>query len=959
MGEEIALGTRPQQVPRARSDLRKAKAIHQNGRPAPFMPLLNRLLIFLLCASSLQAFNPQDYLRGSGFQARRDSMMTYEADTLFMNMATHTTHLAGEASIEFTGMSLESPRIRLNWEKQRVLAWVQKSADAACGGRLGLGPGQSLSSEKSRPSGRSYAADPSEISSFPSPSSSESDSTRSSASSHADSLFQAPDSLQLQAKLETWPVFRDATQELFGRSLSLNLKTQQGRILDGRIGQDGSFYGGTRIKRVNPAEMHVQNAVFTSCDEGCPHYHFEAGQLKMLLKDRVLAKDVFLCFGKVRTLYSPMALFSLKKGRASGILLPSFGNTASKGRSLDHLGFYWAAAETWDTRFKMSYAENGPDWLFQNLSIYRFDRANSGRISGSYNISETTQKRGWDLRWNHRQSLTPYISVKADMRLASSKSFYDNSSDNITTRLTSALNSSFSLSGRFPEQRINWSLSSRANQNLETESMSGVLPAFSLNLPTVNPLSFLAEKKGEKRASPLSTWLAGTVLQASSQAENRFSMQDWAYGDGEKRSGMQHRVGLSIPGNLGPLKLTPRINLQEQWVNRELLFYENTRGFVDTLRVGGLSARHLFGASMGFSTKLYGIARPNWGSLLALRHVFTPTLRLNWSPDFSKPGWGYVNEIEVPGSSEVEGSPFTNAPETLHLDRFAESIYGSTPESDRLSLSIRVDQLFQGKWKKKASPDSLKSDDPFGPADETVTRQDLLGLSSSTAYDFLKTSFRLADLSTTWRLAPLKSISRIGPFSGLNVNLRTVHTPYQTDSTGARVDRYLWQDASKRLPRLTQTRLSLSTRLSGKNFSKKSRSSDSELPTENLDRFAPDFGSSDLSVPWDMNLSWSWSRNSSNPLAPTRRHYMNASASIRLSQRWKISTGMHYDFIDRSFASNSLKIYRDMHCWEGFFTWNPRGANPSYHLLIKVKSSFLQDLKWDKRKGRSGTVSTF
>jgi hypothetical protein len=931
------------------------------------MSLLRSILLLALTLPAFAAsFNPQEWLAGSGFRANRDSLMRYSADSLHMDIRSQHTFLSGEATIQFTGMKLESPEIDLDWNNQLVKAWTPDPLpEEICGGNLGLGDGQKLTEGRSSGLGQGSHTILAADDAFAPVDSLTIDSLAT--EEVGSSMTDTP--IELAPRLLPWPLFQDGQQKLYGRRLSLNLKTRQGRILDGRMGEAGSYYGGITIKRVNEDEMHVKNAVFTTCDAGCPHYHFEANQLKMLLKDRVLAKDIFLCFGNVKTFYSPVAMFSLKHGRASGIILPSFGNTARQGRSLDHLGWYWAASDTWDTQFKMSYAENGPDWLFQNGTVYRFDAANRGRFSSSYNISETSNKIGWDLRWNHLSALTPYVSMRADMRMASSHDFYDDTSDNMTTRLTSQLNSSFTLSGRFPDQRISWTLSSRANQNLQANTMSGVLPAFSLNFPTWNPLQQLAEPD-EGRPSALANWLSGTILQVSSSTETKFNMSDWNYGSALKKSGAQHRLSLSVPGKLGPLNLTPRISMREQWVNRDLQFYENAKGQLDTLRVGGLLARHLFDVSMGASTKFYGIARPKMGRLLALRHVMTPSLSLSWAPDFSKEAWGYVEEREWQ-DPEYRDEMIAPAPQHLRLDRFAESLYGSTPTSDRLSLGIRLEQLFQGKWKAKPRPldDSLDRDDPFADDQEDVNRHDLLGLSSQTTYDFRKDEYRLADLRTTWRLSPLKNVSSIGPFSGLNMNISTVHSPYQTDPlTGDRINRYRWQDGgSSALPRLSSTRVSLSTRLSGKKSgSKKNQDDDQDdqndedrLDDEAIDRFAPVFGNQDLTIPWDINLSWSWSLNKSNPLNPTRNHFMNASASIRVSKNWKLSTGMHYDFESRTFASNSIRIYRDMHCWEGNFTWNPRGANPSYHLLIKVKSSMLQDLKWDKRKGRSGTVSTF
>jgi hypothetical protein len=114
------------------------------------------------------------------------------------------------------------------------------------------------------------------------------------------------------------------------------------------------------------------------------------------------------------------------------------------------------------------------------------------------------------------------------------------------------------------------------------------------------------------------------------------------------------------------------------------------------------------------------------------------------------------------------------------------------------------------------------------------------------------------------------------------------------------------------------------------------------------------WSSTNLSVPWEASLNWSWSRDSGNPRNIQRRSFLNASGSVRFSDNWKLTTSMYYDIEQRRFSSNSLRIYRDMHCWEGFFTWDPRGANPGYYLLIRVKSTFLQDLKWEKKEGATG-----
>jgi hypothetical protein len=56
--------------------------------------------------------------------------------------------------------------------------------------------------------------------------------------------------------------------------------------------------------------------------------------------------------------------------------------------------------------------------------------------------------------------------------------------------------------------------------------------------------------------------------------------------------------------------------------------------------------------------------------------------------------------------------------------------------------------------------------------------------------------------------------------------------------------------------------------------------------------------------------------------------------------------------MEGSIIAASLSIYRDLHCWEGRFIWNPIGLGQGYYLRISVKAPQLsQDLKFEKQRG--------
>jgi hypothetical protein len=884
------------------------------------------------------SFSPQDYLAGSGFSARADSVVTYSADSLFLDADSRRTHLSGSSTMQFLSMELESPEILLDWKNDRVEAWSPEAPPegAACAGALGLGAGQFLTGGASPP-GRSPQAAP-------------------------------PDSSGLRLP---WPVFRDGEQTLYGRHMSLDIKTRQGYIRDGRAAEETSLYAGTRIKRVAEEELHVADATFTTCDEACPHYHFQARQMKMLLKDKVFAKDVTLHFGRVPTLYSPVALFSLKRGRSSGIILPSYGATAQQGRKLDHLGWYWAASDLWDTQIRVSYAENGPDWLFESSTRYTWNAQEKGQLSGSYNVTQTSLREGWDLRWNHNQALTPYVSFRSNVKLASSKQYYEDNSDNLETRLSQSLSSSLSLGGRFPESGISWTLNGSGTQNLETGQTSGSLPTLDVGFPTWSPLKGLAPPAagGAIAAGGLAgaggavgQWLSGSTLKLSSRAETRYSMSDLKLMDAENDRGARHALQFAVPGKLGPLALTPSVSAASVWVDETQELTRRQDGSLDTVVVSGFAARQTFSSSLSASTQLYGVVHPRLGRLETIRHVLSPSVSASWTPDFSKSSWGYVRRARQGDSLAVE------------LDRFRESIYGATPSRESLALSINLGQLWQSKW--RAAPaaetgtdaDSMAAAPPSPPVAGAsgsnaqgagaFLKTDLLRLTSSASYDFMADSLRLSDISSSWALDPLQVAGwQLGPISSLSMQLSTLHSPWQlADSTGRKRSRYTWQDG--RAPRLVSTSLTMSTRLAGGRGSVDAPEIlEAPVDDEELNRFAPRFGSADLSIPWTLTSTFSWSLNRAIPYRPVKQSHVDLRGSLTLSKNWKLSSGIHYDLAARSFSSQSINLYRDMHCWEGYFQWNPRSE--SYHLLIHVKSDFLEDLKWDKRKGRSGTYSSF
>jgi hypothetical protein len=73
-----------------------------------------------------------------------------------------------------------------------------------------------------------------------------------------------------------------------------------------------------------------------------------------------------------------------------------------------------------------------------------------------------------------------------------------------------------------------------------------------------------------------------------------------------------------------------------------------------------------------------------------------------------------------------------------------------------------------------------------------------------------------------------------------------------------------------------------------------------------------------------------------------------------LTKNWSLSYNNRVDIVTGEIVSSGFSFYRDLHCWEGRFIWNPTGVGQGFFIKINVKAPGLQDLKVEKRKGVGG-----
>ncbi len=736
-----------------------------------------------------------------------------------------------------------------------------------------------------------------------------------------------------------YPTFTEGGQTMVGEKMFFNFKTKKGRVIRGRTQYQEGFYGGDQIKMFSNDVFYIKDGIFSTCDLDTPHFHFASEKMKMIYKDKVIAKPVVLYIHGIPLAVLPFAVFPNSQGRHSGILVPRYGQSSVEGRYLRGLGYYWAASEYWDTKIQVDFFEK-TGFMFHNRTNYSLRYFLRGSISGSLlkkNFEGSKQSR-WDVAFNHSQTISPTMSISASGSFVSDGNYYNEFSGNRQQRLRRDIRSNATLTKSWPESRNSMTVNVSRSQFLDTESWRGTLPQINFRHgqePVVN--LFRSRKKSAGTSASDRKWYENIYFSYNSSLLNSISKNR-----PDKTSkfvettflGVKHHISMSSPVKLFRyFTLNQSISYDEIWQDKSKTYFLNEQtNSIESENNPGFAVRRTFRTSLSASTKIYGILPVNRGSIVGFRHVITPNISMSYQPDFSDPSFGYYEEVE-----DTTGKIFKK-------DRFSGSSFGSTPRVAQRSINFSVNNLFQMKR----------------IVQEKEQKIDLFTYNLSSRYNFELDSLRFSRLNSSLRANP----SRI-----INVTLSLGHSFYKYDKIAQReINKFVASDNLWSPLRLTHITLSSTLRLSDALFSsgeKNEEEAESASDTtageysDELDqnystgnRFETDDNWKTEKIPWTANFSFSYSESHSNPENIIKNMWMNVNGNLRLTQNWRVQYNARINLKDKKVISQDFRINRDLHCWEASFTWTPTGPYKRFFLKINIKSSVLQDIKFEKRGGR-------
>ena len=722
------------------------------------------------------------------------------------------------------------------------------------------------------------------------------------------------------------PVFSEQGSEpIHGFRLEYDFKHQRGKVLEGRTNMEPGYYRGELIKKVGKKTLLVKDGYFTSCDSiEHPHYYFKANKMRIIMNKRAVAKPIYMYIADIPVFAIPFGVFPMEKGRRSGFIIPKFGTSSYGGRYLRDFGYYWAASDYWDVTLLSTFFER-TGTVYSGEFRYRKRYNFGGNVVMHYAPRDVTtgqKKQRWSIQFSHQQKIGETMTLNGSGRFVSDRTFLKNYSNNLEHRLDQIISTNVNFSKRWPSSKNALNVSIRRNENLQTGELDYTLPNISFSHTQSDLIPFNPAKTPKKRWYHNITYNFGSNFKADGskklQSDSTFKKS--------QRMGWEHRGGLSLNFNLFKyFRYRQSVSFRELWVPQYYQYHwvdSLNMAVADTIRQP--RARHIVNTNLGVTTTLYGLFEIPFGPLKLIRHKMDPAIRFTFTPDYTEPRFGYIQT-------------FTDSSGRLRrYDRFAGSAFGGTPTGESRLMTISLNNLFQGKMIRNGEEKKIN----------------LFNWDLSTNYNFLADSLRWGEINSSLRTQAT---------SKFNFTLTATHSLYKVGHGGyGRRNEFVWQNGFS-LPRLVNLRINTGFRLTpprreekGKRPAAESDTAEVGLPTagvEDLVRNQDIEMLRNLKFPWELSVNLVYNVNRSNVRAVRKDFTANVNARVQLTPNWRIQYSASFDLMNHEIAHQSFNIYRDLHCWEMSFNWQPNPAYSSFTFEIHIKEPLLRDIKLTKSSG--------
>ena len=768
-------------------------------------------------------------------------------------------------------------------------------------------------------------------------------------------------------KITGRPVFTQGESTFEAIEMSYNFKSKKGIITKVWTEESGGYLHGERIKRMDDNSINIRSGGYTTCDlKDHPHYQFKFTKAKVIPDDKIVTGPIYLTISDVPLpLALPFAMIPNTKGKKSGIIIPTYGESANRGFYLENGGYYWAINDCYDLQILGDIYTRG-SWGIKPTFRYNKRYKFNGNLSlgfavnkiGTKGAADYQESNDFKIHWTHKQDTKshPRNNFSADVNIVSSN-FNKYNAQTATDQLSNTFKSSIAYQTNFGG-KVYLTLNASHSQNTLTRQVTASLPELTMTVNRFYPLKKVGKvgKKHWYQEMNVSYTLNGKIYfnDVDTVLFHGFSDNFGQWAKDVMRNHAQTGIKHTIPVNL-PIKLfkhftwTNSVNISDymyfSYLNKQWIHDTDSTGHLQIDTIHGF--RNLFdlNLSSNLTTKVYGMVRFAKGPIRAIRHVVTPTVGFTYRPDFSDPRWNiYGTYIDGNGKEQS-------------YNRFETAIFGSPSKNQSGLLTYSIGNTLDMKV-------PSRSDTITGLRNVTL----LESFSISGNYDITKDSLRFSTLGISGRTTLFKK---------LKISYSSVWDPYAADSLGRRINKFELFESGRLFHKNNSSwNFSMSYSFSQKDIDKLKGKNKANNPIGSGDDIASRAQQSinitddelseimgnpnayvDWTTPWSLTLSYNFTYTTNVAYAAimgiaTNRvvQTLNLNGDISITPKWKFTFSTGWDFTNHGLSYTNVSVYRDLHCWEMRFNWIPIGSYKSWNFTINVKAAALKDLKLTKKK---------
>lgn len=787
--------------------------------------------------------------------------------------------------------------------------------------------------------------------------------------------------------LQDKPVYSQGSDNYHSELMAFNFKTKKGYITNVETTQGDGFMQSQHSKRAADGTLYLEHAKYTTCDAKHPHFYIALSRAKVRPGKESVFGPAYLVVADVPLpLAVPYGFLPFNKKYSSGFIMPSYGDETSRGFYLRDGGYYFAINDYMDIKALGEIYTKG-SWGLSAETNYRKRYRYNGNfyisflrtVDGEKNMPDYAVTKSLKVQWTHSKDAkaSPNTTFSARVNFASENYERSNleSMYNPLAYTQSTRASSVSFSHTFPSIGLNIAGSTNLTQSLRDSSVSMTLPDLSISLNRFYPFRRKHQAGKERWYEKISMSYTGSLSNSINTKEDKLFksnlVKDW-------RNGMQHRIPIDATFQLFKyINISPQFSLRDiMYTNRVMRSWDETtqKEVADTT----YGFYNLYDWSLGVSanTTLYGFYKP-WRKLfgdkiIAVRHVFKPSVSFSYAPDFTSSHYGYQRTyVKTDANGEVS---------TVTYSPYSGGIYSypsgtkqgmiTMSVSNNVEMKVKSDRDTTGE-RKISIIDELYGALSYNMAAETrpwsnlntrirlkLTKNytfSMAAVFATYAYAFDKNGRVVTSDRTEW------SYGRFGRFQGMSQNLSyTFNNETLSKLFSRRSDR---STASN-----DETDTDTDTDAEDANIDPDLRNAKKGGKQKKQKAKVDEDGYLRFSLPWSFTVSYgiSMAEDRSKQINVRRMRYpysftqtMNFSGYLRIAEGWNISFTSGYDFNYHELSMTTASVSRDLHCFEMSCSVVLRPYS-SFNFTFRARANELADaLKWDKRSSYSSNIEWY